>query len=43
MKDFVEMLKYGFFIVGGIIFVVSIQLIALMMEGRFNLILQIYK
>lgn len=43
MRDLWDILKYGCFIVGGIIFVMTVQLIALMMEGRFNLILQVYK
>lgn len=43
MRDFIDIVKYGFFIVGGIIFVGAVQLIALALEGRVNIVLQILK
>ena len=37
----IDILKYGAFIVGGIIFVVLVQLIAMAGTGQFNIVIQI--
>lgn len=36
-----DILKYGAFIVGGIIFVAAVELIAMASTGHFNIIIQI--
>ena len=43
LKDLVEIFKYGCFLVGGIIFVTTVQIIALMLEGKFEIIINVFK